>query len=177
MQQKTPLAQMSKRRLELTAEITHPLKSVPDTFYSATQIANLAPGTFIAPLSYSATQIANLAPGTFIAPLSELPELGQLNRGQIAKLVGVAPIAKDSGKKQGKRATFAGRAMIRKVLYMAALVATRYNPAMKRFYQRLLAKGKPKKVALVAVMRKLLVTLNTMVKNNEPWSERKLALK
>ena len=67
--------------------------------------------------------------------------------------------------------------MIRKVLYMAALVATRYNPAMKRFYQRLLAKGKPKKVALVAVMRKLLVTLNTMVKNNEPWSERKLALK
>ena len=109
--------------------------------------------------------------------LSELPELGQLNRGQIAKLVGVAPITKDSGKKQGKRATFAGRAMIRKVLYMAALVSTRYNAAMKRFYQRLLAKGKPKKVALVAVMRKLLVTLNTMVKNNQPWSERKLALK
>lgn len=109
--------------------------------------------------------------------LSELPELGQLNRGQIAKLVGVAPIAKDSGKKQGKRTTFAGRAMIRKVLYMAALVSTRYNAAMKRFYQRLLAKGKPKKLALVAVMRKLIVTLNTMVKNKELWSESKLALK
>lgn len=109
--------------------------------------------------------------------LSELPELGQLNRGQIAKLVGVAPIAKDSGKKQGKRATFAGRSMVRKVLYMAALVATRYNVAMQNFYQRLLAKGKPKKLALVAVMRKLLVTLNTMVKNNELWNETKLVLK
>ena len=101
--------------------------------------------------------------------LSELPELGRINRGQIAKLVGIAPIAKDSGQKIGKRATYAGRSMVRKVLYMAALVATRFNPTLQHFYQRLLAKGKPKKVALVAVMRKLLVTLNTMIKNNECW--------
>ena len=97
------------------------------------------------------------------------PELGRLNRGEVAKLVGVAPIAKDSGKKEGKRATFAGRSMVRKVLYMAALVATRYNPRLKTFYQHLLIKGKPKKVALVAVMRKLLVILNTMIKNETHW--------
>lgn len=108
--------------------------------------------------------------------LAELPELGQLNRGQVAKLVGVAPIANDSGMKEGKRKTFAGRAMIRNVLYMAALVSTRFNPTMKAFYQRLLAKGKPKKVALVAVMRKLLVTLNMMVKNQESWREPPLAV-
>ncbi len=107
--------------------------------------------------------------------LSELPELGTLNRGQIAKLVGVAPLAKDSGQKEGKRSTYAGRSMVRKVLYMAALVATRYNATMQAFYQQLIARGKPKKVALVAVMRKLLVTLNVMVRNNEQWSEPSLA--
>ena len=96
--------------------------------------------------------------------LAELPELGKLNRGQVAKLVGVAPIVNDSGTKEGRRKTFAGRAMIRNVLYMAALVSTRYNSRMKAFYQSLLARGKEKKVALVAVMRKLLITLNAMVK-------------
>lgn len=107
--------------------------------------------------------------------LSELPELGKLNRGQVAKLVGVAPIAKDSGQKEGKRQTYAGRSMVRKVLYMAALVATKYNSRMQAFYQRLLAKGKPKKVALVAVMRKLLVTLNEMIRNKQLWNEPSLA--
>ena len=108
--------------------------------------------------------------------LAELPELGQLSRGQIAKLVGVAPIAKDSGNTVGRRKTCAGRAMVRKVLYMAALVATRYNPRLKAFYQSLVGRGKPKKLALVAVMRKLLVTLNVMVKNQEIWREPALAL-
>ncbi|QDV42738.1 Transposase IS116/IS110/IS902 family protein [Stieleria neptunia] len=103
--------------------------------------------------------------------LAELPELGSLNRGQIAKLVGVAPIVRDSGQKEGKRSTFAGRSLVRKVLYMAALVATRHNSIMKAFYQRLLAKGKPPKVAIVAVMRKLLVTLNVMVREGTPWRE------
>lgn len=103
--------------------------------------------------------------------LAELPELGQLNRGQLAKLVGVAPIARDSGQKTGKRKTHAGRAMIRKVLYMAALVATRHNPRLKTFYQSLIKRGKPKKLALVAVMRKLLLTLNAMLKNNQTWQE------
>lgn len=107
--------------------------------------------------------------------LSELPELGQLNRGQIAKLVGVAPLANDSGQKQGKRSTFGGRPMVRQVLYMATLVAVRHNIRIREHYQSLvIKKGKPKKVALVACMRKLLVILNTMVKNQEIWVERKL---
>ena len=110
-----------------------------------------------------------VGPATIGMLLSELPELGKLNRGQIAKLVGVAPIVKDSGKKKGKRTTLAGRSMVRKVLYMAALVATRHNERLKVFYQRLVAKGKPKKVAIVAVMRKLLVILNTMIKNQKQW--------
>ncbi len=109
--------------------------------------------------------------------LAELPELGTLNRGQVSKLVGVAPIACDSGQKEGKRSTFAGRSMVRKVLYMAALVATKYNDSLKQFYQRLLAKGKPKKVALVAVMRKLLVTLNVIARSKQKWCEPSLALK
>lgn len=103
--------------------------------------------------------------------LAELPELGRLNRGQIAKLVGVAPLARDSGQKEGKRKTYAGRSMVRKVLYMAALVATKHNRRLQVFYQKLLAKGKPKKLALVAVMRKLLVTLNVMIRNKKHWSE------
>ena len=109
--------------------------------------------------------------------LAELPELGKLNRGQVSKLVGVAPFVCDSGQKEGKRSTHAGRSMVRKVLYMAALVATKHNPPMQKFYQRLLAKGKPKKVAIVAVMRKLLTTLNVMAKQNQKWREPTLALK
>jgi len=105
---------------------------------------------------------------TFIA---ELPELGDLNRGQISKLVGVAPMNRDSGNKQGKRFTSGGRSSVRRVLYMATLVATRFNPHIKAFYVRLLAKGKPKKVALVAAMRKLLTILNTIIKKDELWSE------
>lgn len=107
--------------------------------------------------------------------LAELPELGTLNRGQIAKLVGVAPLAKDSGTKSGQRKTYGGRSLVRKVLYMAALVATRYNPRLRTYYQSLVARGKPKKVALVAVMRKLLVTLNVMVRDQQPWREPSLA--
>lgn len=108
-----------------------------------------------------------VGPATTGMLLSELPELGHLNRGQIAKLVGVAPIARDSGLKEGKRKTHAGRAMIRKVLYMAALVSTRHNPKLKAFYESLVKRGKPKKVALVAVMRKLLIILNAMIKNQK----------
>lgn len=107
--------------------------------------------------------------------LAELPELGRLSRGKIAKLVGVAPIVRDSGQKEGRRSTFAGRSLVRKVLYMAALVATRHNLRMKEFYQRLLSKGKPAKVALVAVMRKLLVTLNVMIREEKNWREPSLA--
>jgi len=109
-----------------------------------------------------------VAISTFVA---ELPELGQLTRGQVAKLVGVAPINDDSGKQQGKQNTLPGRSSVRRVLYMAALVATRHNQRIKPFYQRLLAKGKPKKLALVAAMRKLLTIINSLIKRNELWSD------
>ena len=103
--------------------------------------------------------------------LAELPELGRLNRKQIAALVGVAPLNRDSGTFRGKRSTWGGRAQVRGPLYMAALVATRCNPTLRTFYARLLAAGKPKKVALTACMRKLLVTLNAMVRDNRRWSD------
>jgi len=101
--------------------------------------------------------------------LAELPELGQLNRKQIAALVGVAPFARDSGTRRGKRAVWGGRASVRAVLYMGALVAARRNPVIAAFYLRLVAAGKPKKVALIACMRKLLTILNAMLKNMTPW--------
>lgn len=101
--------------------------------------------------------------------LAYLPELGTLNRGAIAKLVGVAPLNDDSGKKQKKRKTWGGRSAVRTALYMAALVASRYNPQIKALYDRLIGAGKAKKVALVACMRKLLLILNSMLKNNTTW--------
>lgn len=101
--------------------------------------------------------------------LAELPELGTLSDKQIARLVGVAPINHDSGKLKGKRMIAGGRTSVRWGLYMATLVATRHNPVIHDFYQRLLAKGKLKKVALVACMRKLLVILNAMIRDNKPW--------
>ena len=101
--------------------------------------------------------------------LAELPELGELKNKQLAALVGVAPLNRDSGILRGKRAIWGGRSGVRAALYMGALVATRCNPAVKVFYERLLAAGKPKKVALVACMRKLLVILNAMLRNRTPW--------
>jgi transposase len=102
--------------------------------------------------------------------LAELPELGRLNRRAIAKLVGVAPLNRDSGTLRGKRTVWGGRAQVRAVLYMAALVAVRHNPVLKAFYQRLLHQGKPPKLALTAAMRKLLLILNAMLKHQTPWS-------
>ena len=103
--------------------------------------------------------------------LAKLPELGKLNRGEIAKLVGVAPLNNDSGQSSGQRRTFGGRAYVRRVLYMATLVATRFNSQIKTFYQRLLSEGKPKKLALTAAMRKLLTILNTLIKTDQLWKE------
>ncbi|MCH7713746.1 MAG: IS110 family transposase [Chloroflexi bacterium] len=102
--------------------------------------------------------------------LSDLPELGVLNRGEIAALVGVAPFNRDSGTLRGKRKVWGGRSQVRAVLYMATLVATRFNPVLRDFYQRLCAAGKPKKVAITACMRKLLTILNVMVKHNRHWN-------
>lgn len=101
--------------------------------------------------------------------LAELPELGQLNRRKIAALVGVAPFNRDSGNMRGVRRIWGGRKSVRTALYMATLVATRYNPVIKAFYERLKAGGKKKKVALVACMRKLLSILNVMLKNGTAW--------
>ena len=101
--------------------------------------------------------------------LAMLPELGKLNRQQIAALVGVAPVNKDSGRKQGKRRVYGGRADVRCVLYMAALAAKKFNPVIRNFYERLIKQGKEKKVALTACMRKLLVILNAMMRTNQPW--------
>ncbi len=101
--------------------------------------------------------------------LAKMPELGDVNRQQIAALAGLAPYNKDSGRYRGKRRIFGGRADVRQVLYMATLSATRSNPKIKEFYERLVAAGKPKKVALTAAMRKLLTILNAIIRTGKPW--------
>ena len=113
--------------------------------------------------------VPGVGPVTASTLLAELPELGTRNRQQIAALVGVAPLNHDSGKKRGKRRVFGGRASVRRTLYMATLVATKFNPVIRAFYERLLARGKEKKVALTACMRKLLVILNAMIRDNHAW--------
>jgi transposase len=117
-------------------------------------------------LLQSVPGIGPVASRTLIA---ELPELGQLNNKQIAALVGVAPLNRDSGQKRGKRSIWGGRAYVRSVLYMAAVVGMRFNPVIKSFYERLRKTGKPAKVVLTACIRKLLVILNTMVKKQTSW--------
>lgn len=102
--------------------------------------------------------------------LANLPELGTLTHKQIAALVGVAPLNRDSGTLRGRRTVWGGRARVRTALYMAAIVAARFNPIIRGFYQRLCAAGKAKKVALVACMRKLLVIVNSMLKHQTPWN-------
>ena len=103
--------------------------------------------------------------------LAYLPELGTLDRRQIAALVGVAPFNRDSGALRVRRTVWGGRARVRAALYMGALVASRFNPVIRDFYQRLLAAGKPKKLALTACMRKLLIILNSMLKHRSPWRD------
>lgn len=107
---------------------------------------------------------------TSLTMLAQCPELGQLNRREIAKLSGVAPLANDSGKHRGKRFIWGGRANVRAVLYMATVSAIRCNPAIKAFAERLKQTGKPAKVVIVACMRKLLTIMNAMIKRNAPWS-------
>lgn len=115
----------------------------------------------------SAPGVGPIVTATLIA---RLPELGSLNCKQVAALVGVAPFNRDSGTLRGKRTVWGGRGALRTALYMATLVATRHNPVLRAFYQRLCDAGKPKKVALTACMRKLLIILNSMIKNHRTWS-------
>ena len=113
--------------------------------------------------------VPGVGPQLSVALLADLPELGALGRRQIAALAGVAPMNRDSGSMRGRRSLSGGRGRVRAVLYMGALVASQHNPVIRSFYQRLLAAGKPKKLALTACMRKLLTILNSMVKHGQRW--------
>ncbi len=113
--------------------------------------------------------IPGVGPVTATTLLCALPELGKIGPKEIAALVGVAPMNRDSGKMRGKREIWGGRSSVRRTLYMAALSAAKKNPLIRAFYERLCAAGKPKKAALVACMRKLLVIMNAMVKSSESW--------
>ncbi len=119
--------------------------------------------------------VPGIGPVVSMTLLAELPELGTLDRRKIASLAGVAPFNCDSGQRKGKRATWGGRAPVKTALYMSVLSATRYNPTIKQFYQRLLDQGKPRKLALVACMRKLLTILNSMLKRHTNWDGNRLA--
>lgn len=120
--------------------------------------------------------VPGVGPVLSLTLLADLPELGRLSRREIAKLVGIAPLSRDSGTIRGRRFVHGGRASVRAVLYMAALVATKRNAVIRAFYQRLVAAGKPKKLALVACMRKLLTLLNTMARTGQRWSSEHHAL-
>lgn len=113
--------------------------------------------------------VPGVGPAAAAVLVAELPELGHLSRRQVAALVGVAPLNRDSGQWRGQRHIGGGRAAVRNVLYMATLSAVRWNPAIRTFYERLCQRGKAKKVALVAAMRKLLVMLNAMTRDQVPW--------
>lgn len=144
---------LQRRLADLDRELTQTIRS-SDLWRAQDNLLRSTPG--VGPV-VSTTLLANL------------PELGSLNRKEIAALVGVAPLNRDSGTLRGKRRVWGGRSQVRAVLYMGALVAARRNPVIRLFYQRLLAAGKPKKVALTACMRKLLTILNAMVRHRTPW--------
>ena len=115
------------------------------------------------------TSVPGVGVGTARTLLAELPELGRLDRRQIAALAGLAPWTRQSGKWKGKSFTGGGRSKVRAALFMAALVASRFNPVLKTFRDRLVAAGKPKIVAIVATMRKLLTILNAVIRDQKPW--------
>jgi transposase len=147
------LAALQKELSELESEIGDGIRGTP-AWRERDELLRSVPG------------VGDIVARTLIA---DLPELGCLDRKQIAALVGVAPLNRDSGKMRGKRTTWGGRAKVRSVLYMAALVASRHNPVLADFYQRLVSAGKAKKLAITAVMRKLLTILNAMIRDHRPW--------
>jgi transposase len=118
------------------------------------------------------SSVPGVGPVTTVTLCAELPELGQISRNQIAKLVGVAPMARQSGQSDGKRRARGGRSTVRRTLYMAALAATKTNPVIRNFYLRLLSRGKLKKVALIACMRKLLLIIHNLVRTQTKWEEK-----
>lgn len=122
-------------------------------------------------LSQQLSTVKGVGQATVATLIADVPELGTLSRRQISALIGVAPFNRDSGQMRGKRMIFGGRAHVRCGLYMSTLVAIRFNMVIRSFYDRLIGLGKPKKVAIVACMRKLLTILNAMVKNGKSWDE------
>jgi transposase len=116
--------------------------------------------------------VPGIGPVTSFSMIADLPELGLLNRQQISKLVGVAPLNSDSGQRRGTRHIYGGRGRLRRALYMAALTALRFNPVIKEFYQRLCANQKPFKVAITACMRKLISIINVMVRDSSSWKSK-----
>jgi transposase len=148
------IAWLDERIARLDIDLTHALRTSP-AWRDKDDLLKAVPG---------------VGPLTRATMLASLPELGSLNRRQIAALVGVAPFNRDSGKHQGGRVIWGGRAQVRRTLYMATVAAMRCNPVIRAFYQRLRAQGKPAKVALTACMRKLLTILNAMLKHHSHWS-------
>lgn len=123
-----------------------------------------------AQLAQALTSVPGVGATSVAVLLAELPELGQLDRRRVAALVGVAPLNRDSGQMRGRRSIWGGRSCVRNTLYMATLSAVRFNPVLKACYERLVSSGKPKKVALVACMRKLLTMLNAIAKQRTTWN-------
>jgi transposase len=115
------------------------------------------------------TSVPGIGPITARTLIADLPELGALDRRRLAALVGIAPINRDSGLRRGHRAIAGGRTAVRNVLYMATLTAIRWNPVLKRHYQQLVGRGRPKKVAIVARMRRLLTLPNAILRTDSPW--------
>ncbi|MEW5891403.1 MAG: IS110 family transposase [Pseudomonadota bacterium] len=127
--------------------------------------------THHADLAQRLASIRSIGPATVATLIADVPELGRLSRREISALIGVAPFNRDSGQMRGKRAIYGGRGQVRRGLYMAALAAIRFNAVIKRFYNRLVSAGKPKKVAIVACMRKLLTILNAMARTGKSWDD------
>lgn len=127
--------------------------------------------THHADLAKPLTSVRGIGPATVATLIADVPELGRLSRREISALIGVAPFNRDSGQMRGKRTIYGGRGQVRRGLYMAALAAIRFNVVIKQFYERLVAVGKPKKVAIVACMRKLLTILNAMARTRKSWDD------
>lgn len=180
-QQLIDMITMEKNRLDKAApEQRESIKRVLEVLEKELELVNEAQLSLVSSDEASSkkmeilTSIKGVGTVTAMSLLAELPELGTINSKAISSLAGVAPFNRDSGTLKGKRTIYGGRASVRRALYMATLVATKFNPTIKAFYQRLCAMGKAKKTALIACMRKLLVCMNAMVKNNQTWIDKDL---
>jgi transposase len=162
---------LSRSHPQMHRSITAIIKALTKELERIDQDMNGHLREHFADLTMLLSTVQGVGPITTSTLIAGLPELGHLSRREISALVGVAPLNRDSGLMRGRRTVWGGRASVRRVLYMAALVACRHNPVIKAFYERLVAAGKAKKVALVACMRKLLTILNAMVKTGKPWNQ------